>query len=74
VPLSAFSSSTLANKEGGTRVPYVTVRWGLERLKELAQAVADSGMTPAGIRRACVETLGVPWKGRRSGWERFVSG
>ncbi len=63
---------TLAYQEGGTLVWYVKARWGLGLLEEFAQAVADSDMTPAGIRRACTETLGVPWKELRSGWERFV--
>ena len=63
---------TLAYQEGGTLVLYVKTRWGLDRLKEFAQAVADSDMTPAGIRRVCIETLGVPWKELRSGWQRFV--
>lgn len=63
---------TLAYQEGGTLVSYIVVRWGLDQLNKFAQAVADSDMTPAGIRRVCVETLGVPWRELRSGWQRFV--
>ena len=62
----------LAYEEGGTLVEYIWKRWGLERLRRFADAVAASDMTPAGIRRATRETLGVGWQQLESGWERFV--
>jgi len=62
----------LAYEEGGTLVEYIWKRWGLERLRRFADTVAASDMTPAGIRHATRETLGVGWKQLESGWERFV--
>jgi hypothetical protein len=62
----------LAYEEGGTLVAYVWKRWGLERLRRFADAVTASDMTPAAIRHATRETLGVGWQQLESGWERFV--
>ena len=63
---------TLAYEEAGTLVEYVEKKWGHDRLWAFAKAVADSDMTPAGIRQAVRSTLGAKWKELIAGWRRYV--
>ncbi len=63
---------TLAYEEAGTLVEYVEKEWGHVRLWVFAAAVADSDMTPAGIRQAVRSALGVKWKELTAGWRRYV--
>ena len=63
---------TLAYEEAGTLVEYVEKEWGHVQLWVFAAAVADSDMTPAGIRQAVRSALGVKWKELTAGWRRYV--
>ncbi len=58
--------------EAGSVVLYVARRWGLNRVKPFAVAVADSDLTRAGVEAAVRRRLGVSWADFYAGWRRYV--
>lgn len=62
----------LAYLEGGALVLYLEKRWGMKGAWAFADAVADSDMTRAGIKRATRESLGITWRELYRGWRRYA--
>ncbi len=62
----------LAYLEAGSVVLYVVDEWGSKGLKRWMTAVADSDLTPDGLRVATRDALGVTWGGFVAGWTRYV--
>ena len=58
--------------EAGSVVLYVAHRWGLDKVKPFAIAVADSDLTAKGIGDAVRSSLGVGWDDFYAGWKDYV--
>jgi hypothetical protein len=57
---------------GGALVSYVAARWGADRVRPFAQAVAAAEPTETGMDEALGRALGVTWRAFFAGWRRYV--
>jgi hypothetical protein len=57
---------------GGALVGYVTSRWGADKVRPFAAAVAAAEPSEAGMDEALGGSLGVSWREFYAGWRRYV--
>ena len=65
---------SLGYQVGGALVGYVVSRWGADKLRPFAQAVAAAEPSEAGMDEALGGSLGVGWREFYAGWRRYVLG
>jgi hypothetical protein len=62
----------LAYLEAGALTTYVLDEWGLQKLKPLYTAIADSDLSEEGVDAATRDVLGVSWDEFYAGWKEYV--